>query len=154
MASGIFTFYSANKHLMSFYALDTVTIKLALVTSAYIPDILVPGDGVISDIGDNELPTGGGYIVGGITLENAVYSAMSSNYGYKFTSNEVKWTASGEGIPAWRYAVMYVSGTFGGVSSPLIGYFLGDSNDIDVPITASGDELIISCPIYGWFAIT
>lgn len=154
MAAGAFTFYSSNKYLMSFLDLSSETLKIALIDSAYTPVVTVTGDQVWSDVSGSEIAAGNGYSAGGIALTTAAYAAMGTNLGYKFTSDNAVWTASGGDIPAWRYGVMYVSGAFGDVTNPLIGYFLGDATNVDVPPTASGNTLTIACPTNGWFAIT
>jgi hypothetical protein len=64
------------------------------------------------------------------------------------------WTASGAGIPAWRYGVLYVVGSLWGITSPLLAYFTGDSTPADVPLTASGNQLQVNCPANGWFTET
>jgi hypothetical protein len=56
----------------------------------------------------------------------------------------VVWTASGTGIPAWRYGVLYYLGTLNGKVNPLVGYFLGDSTPADVPLTTSTNTLTIT----------
>ena len=63
-------------------------------------------------------------------------------------------TASGGSIPAWRYGVMYVSGSLWGKTSPVIGYFLGDSTPADVPATTDGNPLTIQVNANGWFGVT
>jgi hypothetical protein len=62
----------------------------------------------------------------------------------KFTSAAFVWTASGTGIPAWRYGVVYYLGTLNSKVNPLVGYFLGDSTPADIPLTTSGNTLTVT----------
>ena len=101
---------------------------------------------------DNELASGNGYTTGGVTLTSPAITAITG--GYKFSTANGSWTASGAGIPAWRYGVIYVVGATWGLTSPLLGVFTGDSAPADVPLTASGNTLQINCPANGWFTDT
>ena len=77
--------------------------------------------------------------------------ATAISGGYKFSSASPSWSASGGNIPAWRYGVLRVDGALWGKTSPLIGYFVGDSAPADVPATSDGSPLTITCPASGWF---
>jgi hypothetical protein len=149
-APGPFILYSANKHILSLRDMTLANVKIGLVTSAYTPNTEVDGDTTWDDL--PEIAAGNGYSAGGAVLTGMF--AVPILEGYKFTSNTAAWTAVGGEIPAWRYAVMHINGTFGGVVNPLIGYFLGDSTPQDVPATASGESLALNCPTDGWFDAT
>lgn len=144
-------FYANNIDLLKLSDLTGATIKLLLTSSAYTPNTTETGHTVLADI-TNELANGNGYTTGGATLTSPTITAITG--GFKFSTANASWTASGAGIPAWRYGVIYVSGAFWGITSPLLGYFTGDSAPADVPLTASGNTLQINCPANGWFTDT
>lgn len=148
MAASNFTMYQANLDDIRIADLVGATIKLSLHTSAYTPSVGTGGHSLASNL-TNELPTGGGYTAGGVTLASPAKTSVTG--GYKFSTANAQWTASGSGIPAWRYAVLRVEGTVGGKVNPVIGYILGDAAPADVPATISGNPLTISCPANGWF---
>ena len=153
MASpGTFTLFSKNKDDIRINDLIGATVKIALVGSGYTPDASVTGNSIWSDVSANEIANGNGYTTGGSALTSLASTAISG--GYKFSSGNLTWTASGGSIPAWRYAVMYVSGTLWGMTNPVIGYFIGDSAPADVPATSSGNTLTLNCPAGGWFDVT
>lgn len=139
MPSGAFVFPDKAK-LNFFGAVNLLnpanTFKLALVASTWTPNAAT--NEVFADV-TGELPTGGGYTAGGITLAND--STTQTGGVVKFTADTAQWTASGAGIPAWRYGVVYASGTLGGKVNPLVGYFLGDSTNVDVPATLAPNTL-------------
>jgi hypothetical protein len=132
--------------------LSGATIKMLLTTSTYTPDTSVTGNSVLADI-TNELANANGYATGGVALATPAIAAFSTT-GYKFSTGNASWTASSTGIPAWRNGVIYVAGSLWGLTSPLLGYFIGDSAPADVPLTAAGNILQINCPTTGWFTDT
>ena len=144
-------FYANNIDLLKLSDLTGVTIKLLLTTSTYVPNTTETGHTVLADI-TNELANGNGYTTGGATLTAPAITAITG--GFKFSTSNGSWTASGTGIPAWRFGVIYVSGALWGITSPLLGYFTGDSTPADVPLTAAGNTLQINCPANGWFTDT
>jgi hypothetical protein len=150
-APSAFQFYANNLDLAKLSDLTGVTIKLLLTTSSYTPDTSATGNTVLADV-TNELANGNGYTTGGVALSSPTITAISG--GFKFTTGNAAWTASGTGIPAWRNGVLYVSGALWGITSPLLAYFVGDSAPADVPLTASGNSLTITCPTNGWFTVT
>lgn len=88
--------------------LDTDTIKVALVTSSYTPDI--DAHDYFNDV-TNEV-TGTGYTAGGATLANKAVTQDNTNDKGVFDADDVAWTTST--ITA-RGAVLYKSR--GGASS-------------------------------------
>lgn len=151
MSAGNFTLYLANLDDMSLQSLAGATLKLALVGSSYTPNAATNGHSLYSDLSD-ELSTGGGYTSGGATLSGVTVTAVAD--GWKLTSDDVEWEATSGGIGAWRYGVLYVSGSLWGKTNPLVGYFLGDSTPADVPATSEGNTLTIQCPAAGWLDVT
>lgn len=152
MAAGTVTLYSSNKDDLNINDLLAATIKVALVTSSYTPDAAVAGHDEWADVSANEISAGNGYTSGGATVANDVATAITG--GFKYASDNVQWTASGGSIPAWRYAVFYVSGSLWGKTNPVIGYFLGDSTPADIPATTDTNNLTLQCPSGGWFDVT
>lgn len=151
MAAGEFTLFSVNKDDININDLVGATVKVALVASTYNPDASSSGHDVWADVSANQIANGNGYTTGGVTLTGKAAVAVPG--GFKFDSNDPSWTASGTGIPAWRFAVMYVSGVLWGLTDPLIGYFIGDDTPQDVALTASGNALNIVVPAAGWFDV-
>ena len=152
MASGNITLFSKNKADINITDIVGATVKLALVSSAWTPDATVTGNSLWADMSASEITGGTGYTTGGAALTSMVATAITS--GYKFSSANVSWTASGGSIAAWRYAVIYVSGTLWGKVNPVIGYFLGDTTPADIPATTTGNTLTINTPATGWFDAT
>lgn len=112
------------------------TFRLTLHTSA-----LTPNPSTVEVYADltGELPTGGGYTAGGIVLPNDALTQTGGTV--KFTSDTATWTATGSGIPAWRTGWIRAVGTFNGKVDPIVGYFLGDSTNVDVPATTAPNTL-------------
>ena len=141
--------YAKYKNQLKLSDLASANLRMLLTSSTYTPNVTVTGHGALVDI-TNELANGNGYTTGGVSLTGAV-AATAGNNGYKLSSGDAAWTASGAGIPACRYAVLYYLGALWGATSPLIGYILLDSAPADIPLTASGNTLTITCPATGWF---
>lgn len=150
MAAGTVTLYAANLDDLRMQDLAGATIKLSLHASSYTPSDGTSGHSVAADL-SGEIANGNGYVTGGATLANVTVTA--SGNGWKISSDNVTWNASGGNIPAWRYGVLRVDGSLWGKTSPLVGYFLGDNAPADVPATTDGNPLTINCPASGWFDI-
>jgi hypothetical protein len=150
-APSAFQFYANNLDIAKLSDLSGATIKMLLTSSSYTPDTSATGNTVLADV-TNELANGNGYSTGGVALSSPTITAISG--GFKFSTGNAAWTASGTGIPAWRNGVIYVVGSLWGITSPLLAYFVGDSAPADVPLTASGNSLTITCPTNGWFTVT
>lgn len=119
------------------------TFKLSYHTSAWAPNPATVE--VFADV-SNEIPAGGGYASGGITLANDALTISGGSV--KFSSDAAELTAAGGSISAWRYGVVRASGTIAGKVDPIVGYFIGDigSNPqapapADVPATTVGNKL-------------
>lgn len=152
MPAGTFTMY--DKALLNAYnttaLLDPAnTFKWTLHTSAYVPS--VSAHEVYVDL-TNELATGFGYTAGGVTLGSDGLTLAGG--AVKFTGAAAAWTAAGGSIPAWRYAVLRVSGTKNGKVDPIVGYFLGDTAPADVPATTDTNTLTITPNASGIVAAT
>lgn len=101
-----------------------------------------------------ELTTSGGYTAGGVTLTGVSITRSGATTTFTFTGPSPDWTASGGGIPAWRYAAVYVSGTLNGHVNPAVGFVLGDGTNIDVPATSAPNTITITPSGSGLFTIT
>lgn len=152
MAAGNVTLFSKNKNHINSSDISGATIKLALISSAWTPDATVTGNSVFADMSANEIAATGGYTSGGVTLTSPLSTAITG--GYKFSSGNLALTAAGGTIPAWRYGVLYVSGSLWGLTNPVLGYFLGDTTPADIPATTSGNNLAVNCPANGWYDAT
>ncbi|OXE36914.1 MAG: hypothetical protein CGW95_04835 [Phenylobacterium zucineum] len=151
MAAGAFTLFAKNKDDYRINDIVGAVVKVALVTSAWTPNATATGNALWADVSANEIANGNGYTTGGNTVTGAAATATAGNNGYFYTSTIPAWTASGAGIPAHRYYVMYVVGTLWGQVNPLIGYFLGDATPADIPLTTATNTLTVTTPATGWF---
>ena len=151
MPAGNFTIYSKNKDDLRINDLVGATVKLAIVKSTYTPNVATGGHSLWSEVSTEEVANGNGYTTGGITLGSLAAVETGSSDGYGFDSADPVWTASGTGIPAHRYYVMYVSGSLWGMTNPLVGYFVGDAAPADIPLTTAGNTLTVQAPAGGWF---
>jgi len=116
---------------------DTDTLKLALVTSAYVPAATTHD--FFDDI-TNEV-TGTGYTAGGVTLTGVTLTETAGTV--KLDADNVTVTQSGAGFSNARYGILYKStGTAG--TSPLFAYidFVTDvgnvASDLSVNWNAAG----------------
>ena len=150
MAAGTFTLYQANLDDMRTQDLLTATVKLSLHAATYTPNAGTAGHSVAADL-TGEIASGTGYTPGGATLTGKLVTAVTG--GWKFESDDPTWSATGGNLAAWRYGVLRVDGALWGKTSPLIGYFVGDSTPADVPATSDGNPLTINCPAAGWFDV-
>lgn len=110
--------YNAYKtYLLSPAALNllSATVKVALLSSAYTPDI--DANQFWSDVSANEV-VGAGYTAGGQALANKTVSQDNANDRGKFDADDTNWP--GSTITA-RYAVLYQDTGVPGTSH-LLGY--------------------------------
>jgi len=153
-APGVPHIYAANLSLFKLSDLTSADVRLALVTSSYTPNITATGHNEWADVSANEIAGGTGYTTGGYALASEAVAAAAANDGFKFSTGNATWTASGAGIAAWRYGVIYCNGTLWSLTSPLLCYFLGDSAPADVPATAAPNIFGVNCPSDGWFKLS
>lgn len=132
-------------------AVASNTFNLCLVTSAFVPAPATQS--LYSDL-TNELATGNGYTLGGVSLTGVSITQSGATVTFTYTGPTPKWTASGTGIPAWRYGVVYVNATINGHIKPLLFYFLGDTTPADIPLTPAGATLDVPANASGAFTIT
>jgi len=127
------------------------TFKMVLTTSAQ--SLTAAGQSVYADL-TAELTTGNGYTAGGVTLTGVTLTRSGGTTTFNFTGPSPDWTASGGNIAAWRWAVIYVSGTLNGHVNPLVGFVLGDATPADVPATVPPNTIQILPGGSGLIAIT
>lgn len=121
------------------------SFKIALLTSTY---TFSAAHAVYADL-TNELTTSGGYTAGGLALASVAYTQAAPNS--NFTAANPQWTASGGGIPAWRFAVVYINATVNSIVKPLL--FAIDNNGSDVPATTAPNTLTIVWNATGVFQV-
>jgi hypothetical protein len=114
------------------------TIKLALVTSDYTPNV---GHDVLADVMSSPDPEvvavaspDNGYHEGGETLTGKTFTVTDSPSAGKFDADDVTWAAL---TATFRYGILYAEKTIGSPSivNPLIGYILFDTTPADVVIS-------------------
>jgi hypothetical protein len=110
-------------------------IRVALLTSTY---TFSAAHNVYGDL-TNELTTSGGYTLGGAAVPTLAYAQATTVS--NLTGGNVVWTASGGGIPAFRYAVAYINATVNSIIKPLL--FCIDNNGVDVPATSAPNTLTV-----------
>jgi hypothetical protein len=151
MTANAFVLFSKNKDDIRLNDLVGANLRMALVGSAYTPNVTATGHSLWSEVSANEIAGANGYTTGGFTLTGAV-AAVAGNDGAKLSSGNAAWTGTGAGIAAFRYAVMYYNGTIWTLVNPLIGYILCDNTPADIPATTPAvSPLTITCPATGWF---
>lgn len=125
------------------------TVKVSLHTSTYAPNVSTHA--VYADL-SNELATANGYTNGGLALSSITWNLAGATA--TFSAGNPQWTASGGSIPAFRYAVWRLVGTFNAAVDPLIMYTLGDTTPADIPATSSGQTLTFTLNAGGLLTLT
>jgi len=116
------------------------TIRLALLTSAYTPDL--DGDTVWADVSTHEVAAGDGYTADGEELAGATLTRDGAIT--TFDANDVTFSAL---TKTFRYGVLYVDDIKddpeGGedIVKPLYAYILFDDTPAD--ITVSGTDYVV-----------
>jgi hypothetical protein len=109
---------------------DDDDIKVALLSSAYVPDLV--SHSIFADVSAAELPSANGYTAGGLLLTNKSVTDAS------FDADDI--TFVNLGSPAsvsFRYGVLYCDQTKGSVVKPLMGLVLFDNTPADIVVAAS-----------------
>lgn len=136
MASSVTLYNKFKQYLMDgTIDLDTATIKMALVTSAYTPsaqhDVLAD---VLASPSPEVVPVASppnGYTSGGAALSGQAVNFTDSPSQGKFDANDLTWAAL---TATFRYGIIYAEGTFNGVVNPLIAYMTFDTTPGDVSV--------------------
>ncbi len=151
-----FTFYSKFKEYLfnGNIDLEVDTIKLALVTSDYIPDA---AHEILADVLSSPSPEvvaiaspSNGYTAGGKTLTGQAVTSTSSPSQSKFDAGDVTWTAL---TATFRYGILYAEKSVGSpaIVNPIIGYILFDTTPADVII--SGIDYLVQWSANGVFTL-
>jgi hypothetical protein len=125
------------------------TVKLSLHTSTYTPS--ASSHTVYADL-SNELATAFGYTSGGLTLASPTWTLAGTTS--TFAASNAQWSASGGSIPAHRYGVLRIVGTFNSAVDPLIAFILGDTTPADIPATPNGQTLTWTWNASGIFLLS
>lgn len=117
--------------------LDTDTIKVALLTSAYTPSKL---HSTYADVSGSEVANGNGYATGGATLGSKTVTQDNTNFWATWDAADPSWPSS---IITARYAVFYKS-----TGTPSTSFLIAlvdfgsnlstNNSDFSVAINASG----------------
>lgn len=118
----------------------SANFRLALVSSAWTPNNAT--DELWAVASGSEIANGNGYTTGGLAPGSFVLNQTTGTV--KFTSATSVWTATGTGIPAFRRVVLYYLGTLNSKVNPLVGHFLGDGTNIDVPLTTATNTITVT----------
>ena len=153
MAAG--TFVIANKAKLNLFSATNLAgqatytnYKLALCVSTFTP---VGTEEVWADISANELANGNGYTTGGAACTAGSLAGTVGTVTFSLTWAGPTWTASGAGIPAWKYAILRYSGTLNSKVDPIMGWFEGNSGST-VALTAAGNTITVTDPSGIWTA--
>lgn len=143
MAVSALVYNQAKKKLMQgLFVLDTDTIKVALCTSSYAPNI--DTNTFFSDI-TNEVAASGTYAAGGQALANKTLTVDTANDLVYLDADDTSWT----GVTfTYRYIVVYKS-TGVSSTSPLLFYV-----DLGADRSNSADTAYIQWAATGIFKIS
>jgi len=139
-AAGKWKFYEQAKLELGQGILDlsTGTFKMALFLSTSNANTL-SGSNKLADL-TNEVANANGYTTGGVALTGLVWSNAAGTE--TWSSGNGTWTAAGGSITG-RFAVIYKSGTFGGIVNPIVCVSLLDTTPADVSV-ADGQQLQVT----------
>jgi hypothetical protein len=135
--------------------LDTDAIKIALVTSAYTPNV---AHEILAEVLSSPSPEleavaspSNGYTAGGAALTGKTITQVASPLVSTFDAADLTWTAL---TGTFRYGIMYADKSVGSpaIVDPLIGYILFDTTPAD--ITVSGIDYTIQWNASGIFTLT
>jgi len=135
--------------------LDTDTIKVALVTSAYTPlathdvlaDVMASPDPEVVAIASPS----NGYTDGGAALSGAAVTFTDSPSAGKFDADDLTWSAL---TATFRYGIVYAEKSVGSpaIVNPLIGYIL--FNDTPADISVAGVDFTIQWSASGILTVS
>lgn len=128
---------------------DADTFKMGLLGAGYTPDFV--NHHFWSDISASEIAAGNGYTAGGVQLTGTSVSADGAGLKFTSTGPTPLWTASGAGMPASRYAVIYKS-TGVAATSPLVCCLLLAVAD-QVTVSAGSTLNLTPDATHGWLNI-
>ena len=115
--------------------LKSDTLKLALVTSDYTPNV---GHDVLADVLASPSPEvvavaspSNGYTQGGKALTGVTFAASDSPKQSVLDADDLTWTAL---TATFRYGILYANVTVGSVVNPLIAYILFDTTPANIVV--------------------
>lgn len=145
MAVTAYWYTNGPKHLLSDTSWTTDPVRVALTTSAYVPD---QDAHEFYSFVTNELPTANGYTTGGVLLGSRTVTVDTSTNQTRLSAANAVWTATQGNILTARRAVIYkATGSAG--TSPLLGWV-----DFGADVSATGDTLTIVWDPTGVLRIT
>lgn len=122
-------------------AMNTDTFKLALTNAAQDQT----NHTKLSDV--TQIAAGNGYVTGGATLTTVTWAETGANSGiWKFSSDDVTFTAAGGDIATHQYAVLYSDTS---VNDLLVGYVDRGSSAVIV----NGNSRTWDVGANGWFTL-
>jgi hypothetical protein len=104
--------------------LEAVTVKLALVTSAYTPNR--DTHDFWDDVSANELANGNGYSTGGATLTSVLWSYDATSDEVRLDFDDVSWTFTAG--KTWLYGVVYIDTAGASSTDPVIALLTWDTS--------------------------
>jgi hypothetical protein len=122
-------------------------IYLMLLSSSYSPNMNTHT--VLADVSASEVAVQGGYAAGGWNLSKLGIARSGATVTADLA--DLVHTATGSGVPAWRYAVLYANVTRNTKVKPLVGLLLGNDAPADIPSTPSGTNLVVQWNASGVF---
>lgn len=129
---------------------DAATYKLALFLSTSNADELSNAE--FADLTD-EHAAANGYAAGGAALATPSATQSGRDAVFTFADKTPAFTATGGSI-VFRWRVIYVVGTVGALTNPLIAVALGDAADTDITIPSSDSLNEIFDPVVGVFTLS
>lgn len=122
-------------------------VRCVLLSSAYSSNMNTHS--VLADISASEIAAQGGYTAGGLNLGKMSVSRSGSTVTVDLA--DLVLTATGAGIPAWRYAALVADVTRNTKVKPLIALILGNDAPADIPSTPAGTNLVLQFNAAGVF---
>lgn len=134
MASAIYLFNKLTEYLAKgIINLETDTIKLALITSSWTPDVTLD---IFGDITASPSPeaSGSGYTQGGAALTGQTVTLSDSPAKTVFDASDLTFSALNA---TFRYGVLYANKSTGSpaIVDPLIAYILFDTTPADIVVS-------------------
>lgn len=154
MSSAIYLFNILTQYLAKgIINLETDTIKLALLTSSWTPDLTKD---VLADVLTSPSPEvvavaspSNGYTQGGKTLTGQTVTLTDSPAKTVFDANDVSFTALNA---TFHYGILYAAKTSGSIVNPLLAYLLFDTTPADTVV--SGVDWLVQWNASGIFDIS
>lgn len=116
--------------------LEAVTVKLALATSTFTPNIDTTD--FRDDFTANELANGNGYTTGGVTLTGVAWSYDAASDQIRLDFDDPSWTFTAS--KTWRYGIIYIDTAGADSTDPVIAWLdWGADQTVNTPYTLTID---------------